>query len=202
MLQKEMGQLQQELTVMARTAESIFGKAVRVIENKSEMLAKEILQDDTHLDRMELSLDRLCMHLLELKGPYAVDFRFVYSVIKTNKDLERVGDESKTIAKWAHRTDENDLQKLIELAEKSYEALSLSIHSLVEGDSEMARQVLSLELIVDQLEDDIIENQPGLATGLIARALERVSDMATNIAENVIFSIDAKDVRHGGAITI
>lgn len=197
-IEKEMEALKQELILMARKAESIFNMAIKALETRNETLGQQVKEEDAHLDKMELSLDKRCMLLLELKGPYAVDFRYVYSVIKTNKDLERVGDESKTIAKWSGRMKGMPDPMVLELAEKSREALNTAIQALVDSDPEMARKVMKIEFQVDEIEEAIMENSPNLALGFIAKSLERVSDMATNIAENVIFTVEAADIRHGG----
>ncbi len=196
-IEQEMEALKQELILMARKAESIFYTSLQALETRDESLIAEVRREDAELDKMELSLDKRCMLLLELKGPYAVDFRYVYSVIKTNKDLERVGDESKTIAKWTARMKGHPDQMVLDLAAKSKEALRTAIQALVDNDPEMARKVMPLENEVDEIEDAIMENSPNLAMGFIAKALERVSDMATNVAENIIFSVEAQDIRHG-----
>lgn len=194
---KEIQDLREELSLMARIAQNIYEMALRSLETRNEDIGTEVLTLDRELDELELKLDRRCMHLLQLKAPYADDFRFVYSVIKTIKDLERVGDESKSIVKWSNRLVGMPNLEILNLGKKSNEALSHAIQCLIHHDPSIADQVLQLEQDVDKIEDRILDRNPGLAEGFIAKSMERVADMATNIAENVIFSTSARDIRHG-----
>ena len=197
-IDRELDQMKQELTLMAREAETIFDMAIEVMKTRDEKLSREVIQADRKLDQLEISMDHRCMRLLTLNDPYAIDLRFVYSVIKTIKDLERVGDESKSIVRWCGRLKGVADPELLNLAEKSREALTVAIRSLVNLDAEQARTVLDIEIQVDEIEDRIIEESASIPRAFVARSLERISDMCTNIAENVIFSVQARDIRHGG----
>jgi phosphate transport system protein len=197
-VQKEIELLKKEISEMASIAETILDRAISAAETRDEKIILEVIEMDRRLDNCEIRMDAHCAEVLALKDPYALDFRFVFSVIKTTRDLERVGDECKTIAKWSRRLTGDTDPKLIELGRLAREAFHTSVEALIGLDTELAEKVMKIEERVDAIEDQIIESSPDLPRAFIARAFERVSDMATNIAENVIFSVQAKDVRHGG----
>lgn len=189
--------LKKEMSKMARKSESIFDKAVVLIGAPDENEINEIRQLDKAIDKYEIIIDNLCIELL-LKEPYAIDFRYVFSAVKTIKELERIGDQSKTIAKWTPRL-QNTLHKdMVSLIDKTREALNAAIDALINDNVDQAQKVMQLEFQVDEIEDRIIEATTDVAEAFIAKALERIGDLATNISENVIFSMDAKDIRHGG----
>jgi len=197
-VQKDIENLKKEVSLMARKAESILDKALVALETKDSSLVEEIKNMDKDLDTFEINLDAHCAELLALKDPYAIDFRFIFSVIKTTRDLERVGDESKTVGKWSLKLKGNADAELLDLGKKAKASLNTAITSLINLDTEMAERVSDLEEEVDAIEDHILASDPDLARAFIAKAFERISDMATNIAENVIFCVKAEDIRHGG----
>ncbi|MEQ9366873.1 MAG: PhoU domain-containing protein [Leptospirales bacterium] len=197
LLTSEINLLRSEVALMARKAIDIYDQSVQCLTSGDEQTVARIRAADAELDTMELNLDQRCMELLLLREPYAIDFRFVFSAIKTTRELERVGDQSKTVAKWSLKLKGGPGADMLELAAKAREALDTSIQALIEGDADLAGEVMQIEFQVDALEDRIIESAPGIAEAFIAKALERIGDLATNIAENVIFTVNATDIRHG-----
>lgn len=197
MRNKRVEALREEIAIMARNSQSIFEEAKNLLIAFDDKKLQEVLDMDHHINSLEIKLDEECMNLLALQEPYAKDFRFVFSVVKTNRDLERIGDESKTIAKWAGKIKVKD-DDLALLLEKASEILKLAIEAIIESDTKRAEKVNILEDEIDRIEDRIINRTNDLATALIARALERIGDLSTNIAENVIFSVKAEDIRHQG----
>jgi phosphate transport system protein len=197
LFKKELESLKQELSLMAREAETMLEMAIHVLETRSESVAEQVFTTDHHLDSLEISIDQKCITLLALTDPYANDFRFIFSIIKTNKDLERVGDEAKSIVKWSRKLKGLPEADIMTLAEKSKEALNTAVKALINLDPVLARKTLDLEFQVDAIEDQILERSTSIPTAFIAKSLERIADMATNIAENVIFSVKAEDIRHG-----
>ena len=195
-LDQQIDMLRQEIAVMARKAEGIFDRALKAMETRNDDLVIEVLDLDPELNAYEIKMDALCMRILALSEPYAVDFRYVYSVSKTTRDLERIGDESKTIAKWSRKLPGPPSQELIRLGQKAKEALAVAVDSLLKMDAVQANRVLDLEIDVDAIEDDILKSATDVPQAFIAKAMERVGDMATNIAENVIFCVKAQDIRH------
>ena len=196
-ISKNLENLKIEITLMARKAEAIFEKAVALIGHPDEKIIQEIRQMDKSIDESEILIDNLCIDLL-LKDPYAIDFRYVFSAIKTIKELERVGDQSKTVAKWTPRMMEAPNADMQSLILKTREALNTAVNALIHESMSDAHKVMELEFLVDEIEDRIIESTTDVAEAFIAKALERIGDLATNVCENVIFSLDATDIRHGG----
>ena len=197
LLTSELDKLRSEVALMARKAQDIYDQSVQCLNTRDEKSVAKIRAADAELDSMELSLDQRCMEMLLLQEPYAIDFRFVFSAIKITRELERVGDQAKTVAKWSLKLKGGPGDDMLELASKTREALDTAVQALIEGDAELADRVMQLEFQVDELEDRIIESAPGIAEAFIAKALERIGDLATNIAENVIFTVKATDIRHG-----
>ncbi|MFN3605190.1 MAG: phosphate signaling complex protein PhoU [Leptonema sp. (in: bacteria)] len=198
MMKKELEILKERIHIMSRKAEGIYLSSLEVLKKKDSKLLKEILDMDVELNKMEIEIDNACLNLLALKDPYAVDFRYIICIMKSTRDLERVGDESKTIAKWSLKSDlelaTNEELKL--LVEYATESLKNAINALLYEQKEAANKCLELEVNVDEYEEKILNKNPILASGLIIRALERIGDLSTNIAENVIYYLDAKDIRH------
>lgn len=193
-----LNELRESLTEMANLARDVVGRALAVLESRSDQDLEGVRELDKRVDEFEMRIDKMCMALL-MKEPYAIDFRYVFSVAKTIKDLERVGDEGKTIAKWALRLPPEPISAdMRALAGKASEALNLAMQALSQRDTAAADAVLHLEFQVDALEDRIIESSRNVAEAFIAKALERIGDLATNIAEEVIFTVQARDIRHGG----
>ncbi|MBX7059199.1 MAG: hypothetical protein K1X75_14125 [Leptospirales bacterium] len=182
---------------MARKCEAIFDASIECLQTRDEAKIDQVRSMDREIDQMELAADRLSMETLALRDPYALDFRYVFSVVKIIHELERVGDQAKTVAKWSRRLPQPAGGELMSLAEKTREALRESIQALVDQDTVRADRVMQLEFDIDELEDRIIESSPSLAEAFIAKAIERIGDLATNIAESVVFTVNASDIRHG-----
>ena len=198
MLTEEIASIRHNVRAMAENAQGIFNLSVALLHNgATEEGLSEVRRRDAEIDEQELQIDGQCIELLALKDPYAVDFRYIFSVVKAVKELERVGDQSKTIAKWTRKLLMPPSADMTELAAKAAEALQSAIQALNEDNLQAADRALSLEFQVDELEDRIIENSTNVAEAFVAKALERIGDLATNIAENVIFHLRAQDIRHG-----
>ena len=198
MLVGEMENLRVEVNVMARRAEDIFGRAAGAIRSRDEAVVRDIRSADRDIDECEIRVDALCFAILSSVEPSTPDFRYVYSTLRTVMDLERIGDQSKTISKWSVQLRlPGRINELEELADRVRQALGLAIDALVAGDVSRAEQVLALEFQVDALEDRIIEDSTDIGEAFVAKALERVADLATNIAENVIYYVGDRDIRHG-----
>jgi len=195
-LDLKLRELREEVAVMARRAEGMVDKALDVLGTRDESTIEEILKMDAVLNDLEIKMDELCMRILALQEPYGNDFRFVFSLIKTTRDLERIGDESKTIAKWTRRIQGDTPPDLVQLGAKAKETLNAAIHCLINSDVSLAGTVMELEFITDEIEDKIMNENPQLAVAFIAKALERIGDLSANIAENVVFSVKAREVRH------
>jgi phosphate transport system protein len=193
----------EERVHMARTA----------IESRQVEIAEKIIKSDYEIDEMEVQVEEECLKILALHQPVAVDLRFLIAVIKINKDLERIGDQTVNIAQrviiLAKQKNSGFVFDYTPMAEKTEHMLKQSLDALVNMDEDLALHVCRLDDEVDAIKDEAydrikggIQNHPEnvgylINLLLISRHLERVADHATNIAEEVIYMIEGEIVRHG-----
>jgi phosphate transport system protein len=210
--EQELEELKQRLLWMAGLAEKSVHQAVQGLFEKNEDLARKVLEEESTINEMQIEIDDRVLRLLALQQPMAVDLRFILSVSRINNDLERIGDQAVNIAQSALRILRHpqvkpyvDLPRMSALAEGMVRD---SLNALVQRDAEMARSVLVRDDEVDRLRDQIfrelltymMENSavifPAFELILVAKNLERIGDHATNIAEDVIYMVAGRDVRH------
>lgn len=208
----DLEQLKERLLQMAGLAEHAVHQAVQSVFQKSEALANRVLAEEAGINELQIEIDDRVMQLVALQAPMAVDLRFIFSASRINSDLERIGDQAVNIAQSSLRILRHpqvkpyvDLPRMSELAEGMVRD---SLNSLVRGDAELAKSVLTRDDEVDHLRDQIfrelltymMENSavvfPAFELILITKNLERIGDHATNIAEDVIYMVVGRDVRH------
>ena len=208
----ELDELKERLLWMAGLAERAVHQAVQAVFQKDEALATRVLDEEKAINEMQIEIDDRVMQLVALQQPMAVDLRFILSASRINNDLERIGDQAVNIAQSAQRILRHpqvkpyvDLPRMSELAEGMVRD---SLNSLVNRDAELAKSVLIRDDEVDHLRDQIfrelltymMENSaviyPAFELVLITKNLERIGDHATNIAEDVIYMVAGRDVRH------
>ncbi|RMG41605.1 MAG: phosphate transport system regulatory protein PhoU [Candidatus Dadabacteria bacterium] len=204
--------LKKSLLNVAALAEEQVQKGVKALTEKDLELAEEVSRRDSELDQMEVELEEECLKILALHQPVAFDLRLVVAVLKINNDLERIGDLARNMAERCSTLIGLDASLYPfdygPMADKTVDMLRLSIDSLIKQDVNLAHAVLEADRDVDDLhrkhyqdvKDSILAN-PDRAQVLIeflsiSRYLERVADLATNIAEDVIYLVDGKIVRH------
>lgn len=206
-------QLQERLILMAGLVEEAVGRAVRALVIRDGGLARQVLERDDVIDRAELAIDELCLHLLDRYRPEAGDLRFITMAFKINSDLERMGDLAVNIA---HRTlellREPLLRPLIDIphmAELVQAMVKDSLDALVRRDEQLARDVCGRDDEVDRLNhrvfrhmlasmaDDKSSIERAVGLMLVARSLERIADHATNVAEDVVYMVLGKSIKHG-----
>jgi phosphate transport system protein len=199
------------LRMGALVEERVHGAMQALMERRLEA-AESIIVGDSEVNDMQIEIDDRCLKLLALQNPMASDLRLITAAMKINADLERIGDQAVNIAENAVKVAAApplrpiiDLPRMAEIAEGMTRD---SLDAFVRRDAALARDILSRDDEVDQLKDQIfrvllthmmadpgtIERALGLI--LVSRNLERIADHATNIAEDVIFVVEAKDVRH------
>ncbi len=199
------------LNMGALVEERVHG-AVQALMERNLAAADAIAHGDEEVNALQIEIDDRCLKLLALQQPMASDLRLITSAMKINADLERIGDQAVNIAENAMKMlDAPPLKPLIDLprmAELAEHMTRDSLDAFVRRDSALARAVLAQDDEVDGLKDTIFRvlltymmADPGtiqraLALILISRNLERIADHATNIAEDVIFLVEARDVRH------
>ena len=204
--------LKGQLLRMGGAAEAIVGKSIEALKRRDLGLANEVFEDDRAIDRLEIDIEERCLRLLALQQPMASDLRFITAALKINNDLERVGDHAVNIAGSAVRlSDQAPLKPLVDIphmAKVAAEMLHEALDSFVSRDPARARRLVKRDDEVDQLNDQVFRElltymieQPTTITRameliLVARNLERVADLATNVAEEVVFIAEARIIKH------
>ncbi len=208
--------LLEKLLLMARLAESMVQLALRILIERNESLSKLVLQKEEEVNELQLEIDDRAVKLTALQQPVGSDVRFLFMASRIASELERIGDQAVNICQNAHHVlKAAPLKPLIDLphmGEISEAMVRKSIEALVQRDCALARVVLEDEKEVDLLRDQIFRvlltymmADPGtieraLSLILMSRNLERVGDHATNIAEEVIYLVEGREVRHGHEI--
>jgi phosphate transport system protein len=212
---EELAELKRRLLVMGGLAEERLQAAVRAMVERDRDLMAEVISGDEAINRLHLEIDDRCFKLLALRQPMAVDLRTIVAAFKINSDLERIGDLAVNVAEAAERyVAHSPVKPLIDLprmSEMAQRMLHEALLAFVAGDSEAAERVLAQDDGLDALKNQIVRElltymlgdprtiEPGIDLILVSRHLERVGDHATNIAEDVIFIVEARDVRHHSA---
>lgn len=210
---EELKQLRQDILMMASLVEEEIFKSVEALKQRNEALAEEVIASDKRIDELENKIDEFCLDLIALRQPVAQDLRFITMAMQINSDLERIADLAVDIAQRAlELISQPALKPLIDipkLANLSQVMLKEAIDAFINKDVELAKKVVlsdkeadSLrdlvqeELIYDYLAKDGLSAPRAVPLILVARHLERICDHATNIAEDVVYMIQAKVVRH------
>jgi phosphate transport system protein len=210
--QDELEHLKARLLEMGGLAEDRLRLAVRALTERDLALVERVLTGDAAINQLHIEIDDRCFKLLALHQPMAVDLRAIVSAVKINTDLERVGDLAVNIGEAASRYLEHPpVKELIDIprmADIAQGMLRDALDSYVRRDLALAQQVLDRDDELDLLKTHVFREllmhmardhatiEPSLDLILISRHLERVGDHATNVAEDVIFMVSAKDVRH------
>jgi len=210
--QDELDELKGRLLEMGGLAEQRLRVATNGLVDRDGRLAEVVLTGDVAINRLHIDIDDRCFKLLALQQPMAVDLRSIVAAVKINTDLERVGDLAVNIAEAVRRyilhPPVKELIDIPKMAELSQAMLRDSLNAFVRRDVLLAQHVLDRDDELDSLKTRVFRDlltcmlkdpatiEPSLDLILISRHLERIGDHATNIAEDVIFIVSAKDVRH------
>ncbi len=210
--EEELQALKNRLLTMGALVEERAHQAVKALINRSQEAAEHIIASDKEVNDLQIDIDDRCLKLLATQTPLASDLRLITSAMKINSDLERIGDQAVNIAENVLKLlPQPPLKPLIDIprmAEIAQQMTRDALDSFVRRDVALAREVLRRDDEVDNLKDQVFRElltymmadpgtiQRALALILISRNLERIADHATNIAEDVIFLVEAKDVRH------
>ena len=211
-LHRDMDQLHRDVLSLSALVEDMIDKASRALRERRNDLADEVAEADNHVDQQEVAIEEECLKMLALHQPVAVDLRRVATVLKVNNDLERIADLAVNIADRARTV--NDYpefkipEKLDRMVLQATQMVRGALDAFVNLDSLEARQVLKSDDIVDDYNIEIIsdlqevmqqENRlviPALHCFSATRHIERIGDLATNIAEDVIYLVEGEIVRH------
>lgn len=212
--QQELAELKQKLLTMASHAEAALTNAIRSLVDRNDELARKVIADDSILDQLEVEIDEMAIALLALQGPMASDLRLVTIAMKISHDLERVGDEATTIARRSiELAQEPQLKSYVDIprmANLAMDMLNESLDSFMQRSPAKARAVIPRDKEVDAINKQLYRELVGFmmeSSGAITRSLnlmivsksiERIADHATNIAEEVVYLYEGRDIRHSG----
>ena len=215
--QEDLDALKERLLAMGGLAEERVREAVRGVKERDGGAIDAVLTGDEPINELHMEVDDRCFKLLALHQPMAADLRVIVAAVKINTDLERVGDLAVNIAEAGKRYLQHppvkpliDIPRMGDLAQKM---LRDALDAFVRRDMVLAEAVLAADDTLDALKTQIFRElltymlqtpetiEPAIDLILISRHLERIGDHATNVAEDVIFILSARDVRHHGADT-
>jgi len=209
----ELADLKKSIVAMGTLAQEAIHKSIEALKTREQGLAKSVIDDDVNIDRLELRIDEKCIDLMARYQPMAKDLRLIATGMKINAELERIADLAVDIAqRTLELVDKPLLKPLIDIPKLTAVAqnmIKMAIESFVKGDIELAKRVVLSDPEADRLRNAIQEeliNDYMVKDGatapravqllLIARFLERICDHTTNIAENVIYMVQAEVVKH------
>ncbi|MGD0649692.1 MAG: phosphate signaling complex protein PhoU [Verrucomicrobiia bacterium] len=209
--------LKHQLIKMCALAESMIGEAIKVLVERQADLIPVIRQHEAEVNRMQVEIDEACFTLIALHQPTASDLRFILGVAKTNSDLERLADQAVNISQKAeHLMKHEPLKPFVIIPKMTAIARSMvkdSLHAYVDRQPEQAREVIARDKQLNDLKRQIVAEMSdfmakdpatvpyALDIVVVAHNLERIGDHAKNIAENAVFVVEGKDIRHGTELT-
>ena len=213
MLKQELERLEKQLLTLTAVVEENVQRSVYSLAMRDVDLAQKVIDGDKQVNRMEVDLEEECLKVLALHQPVAHDLRMIVAVMKINNDLERIADNAVSISQRAisAATFPRQAKQSLALelmAEKALDMLGKALDSLVNADLDLARKIINLDEEVDDLHaqnyelfKEQIRRDPESVDVLlhflvVSRNLERIADLATNIAEDVIYLNEGKIIRH------
>ena len=199
------------LEMGARVEEDIL-RAIAALASCDSKLAEQIASADAEIDRREVLIEEECLKILALHQPVARDLRFLVAVLKMNNDLERMGDHAANIAErvlsLCSRGPVPVPKNINAMAEKVNSMVRRSLDSLVEADSALARAVILSDddvddlrdeifgIVIDEMKSDVARIEQWVQLLAAVRDLERIADLATNIAQDVVYLVEGDVIRH------
>ena len=208
---QEIASLKDKLLTMASLTQEAITQAIKALVDRDDELARQVKSNDDAIDRLEIEVDETAVVLLS-KAPLARDLRLIIVAMKISHDLERAGDEATAIAKRAIKLNqEPQLKPYVDIPRMAGMALQMikdAIDAFITGDSTKARALLSRDEQVDDLHKQLqrelvsfmLEAPPNISRCLhlmqVAKRIERIADHATNIAEEVVYLHEGRDIRH------
>lgn len=210
---QELKDLNQDILKIGAFAEEAIYKSVEALKNRDKELAKSVIDNDNNVDQLELAIDEKCIDLIARYQPMAKDLRFITTGMKINAELERIADIAVDIAqRTLELVDKPLLKPLVDIPKLTLVAqnmVKMAIDSFIKGDIELAKKVLlsdpeannlrnmiQRELTEDYMVKDSSSAPRAVQLLLIARFLERICDHTTNIAEDVIYMVQAEVIKH------
>lgn len=213
---QQLQELRQHLLLMAGRVEEMIEGSMRAFVNRDATLARKVIELDALVNRAEIENDELCLRILATRQPMASDLRFITLTLKMVTDLERIGDLAVNICEraidlknWGQLRPREDVQRMAALARSMVRD---AIDAFVNTDPDKARGIFDRDDEVDELYVQVFRRtlaamvadsslvEPGIHVLSVAKWLERMADHAENLAEQVVFLIKGKDIRHPGKL--
>lgn len=211
--ENELAGLKEKLLTMASHAEAAVAKGIQALVERDDELARRVMADDVIVDQLEIEIDELSIQLLS-KAPLATDLRLITMTMKISNHLERVSDEATTIARRSLELSlEPQLKPYVDIPRMANMALDMlkeALDAFVNRNPDKARAIIPRDKEVDLLNKQLhrelssyMVERPSTITRclnlmVISKCLERVADHATNVAEEVVYLYEARDIRHTG----
>ncbi|MDO7681530.1 MAG: phosphate signaling complex protein PhoU [Pirellulales bacterium] len=211
-IEHQIAQLKDSILRFGTIVEEAISRSNTALFKQDVDLAQKVMANDGEIDRLEVELEEECLKVLALYQPVAADLRFVVAVLKINNDLERIGDLASNIAKTVSQLTTSGPFNLPEeisiMAKQAEEMVKNSLDAVVQADPDLARQVRDDDDVVDagrqavrtlvmqQIKKNPEKVESLLQINSVSKHLERIADMATNIAEDVIYMVEGEIVRH------
>jgi phosphate transport system protein len=209
----ELNELRKDILRMSDLTRDAISRSIEALKNRDKVQAQKVIDDDGKIDEMELVIDEKCIDLIALYQPMATDLRFVATGMKLNAEIERIADLAVDIAQRVlELADKPLLKPLIDIPQLSAVAQNMvceAIDSFIKKDVDLANKVVAsdteaddlrnkicAELINDYMLRDASTASRAVPLLLVARHLERICDHATNIAEDVIYMVEGKTIKH------
>jgi phosphate transport system protein len=206
-----------QITIMGSITESMIGLAMRVLVERDESLTEQIMAKEDEVNSLQVQIDETAVALIATQQPVGKDVRLLFMASKIVTDLERIADQAKNISQNAHYVlAQPPLKPLVDLpimAEIAQRMVRDALTAVIERDVPLAERVIHEETKVDAFRDQIFRTlltymmadpgtiQRALSLILISRNIERVGDHAANIAEEAIYIVQGRDIRHANANT-
>ena len=211
-LQRDLDSLKKDIVHLGSLVQNSTQSVVEFLGTKSEQQLQEVLEYEDRINELEVDIEEHCLKVLALHQPVAIDLRFIIVIMKVNNDLERMGDQAVNISQRVKSLMDGPKLPISlpidEMTNAVQKMVSLSLEALVSQDPAIAREVVDMDDIVDDLNAqtydlirETIQADPSLVTSAMSMAtissnLERIGDLCTNIAEEVIFMVEGQVIRH------
>ncbi|HHT9133592.1 MAG: phosphate signaling complex protein PhoU [Planctomycetota bacterium] len=209
---EELADLKKKLLHMGSLVQEMIHLAVKGLVEQDESMAKTVFGMENEVNGLHIEIDNIALRLIALHQPMAADLRLLATVVKINSEIERIADLAVNMCESTHFILAKPLVKplidLPEMAEIAQKMVSESLKSFTGSDVALAQRVLEEDDRVDDLKDQIFRElltymisdpstiDRAISLILISRNIERIGDHATNIAEDVIYMVQGRDVRH------
>ena len=211
-LQRDLDNLRKDILRLGSLVRESTLKSIELFNTQALSLAEEVNTLELHINELEVEIEENCLKILALHQPVAIDLRFIVVVMKVNNDLERMGDQAVNIAKRVTSLMKEESHTfelpLGAMTDTVQDMVALSLEALVNQDPDLARRVVQIDDLLDDLNTKNyqalragVEETPALFSQAMSLAtvssnLERIGDLCTNIAEEVIFMVEGKVIRH------